>query len=88
MARDPHCRFPGCARPSRRCDLDHVRPFNHRNPQAGGPTAPENLIPLCRRHHLTKHRAGWQVGYNDRSGCVSWTAPTGHTYTDQPVPVA
>ncbi|WP_370131675.1 DUF222 domain-containing protein [Streptacidiphilus sp. EB103A] len=82
--RDPHCRFPGCTRPSRRCDLDHVTPFNHANPHTGGPTTPDNLIPLCRRHHLTKHRAGWHIGYNNRTGHVTWTAPTGHTYTDQP----
>ncbi|MFC1401511.1 HNH endonuclease signature motif containing protein [Streptacidiphilus cavernicola] len=88
IARDPHCRFPGCTRPSRRCDLDHVVPFNHANPQAGGPTTPDNLIPLCRRHHLTKHRAGWHIGYSSASGNVTWTAPTGHTYTDQPTPAA
>ncbi|TDU05450.1 HNH endonuclease [Streptomyces sp. 846.5] len=87
-ARDPHCRFPGCTRPSPRCDLDHVTPFNHTNPHTGGPTTPDNLIPLCRRHHLTKHRAGWHIGYNTTSGNVTWTAPTGHTYTDQPTPVA
>ncbi|MEY9840920.1 hypothetical protein ABH941_006194 [Streptacidiphilus sp. EB103A] len=82
--RDPHCRFPGCTRPSRHCDLDHVTPFNHANPHTGGPTTPDNLIPLC-RHHLTKHHAGWHIGYNNRTGHVTWTAPTGHTYTDQPV---
>ena len=87
-ARDPHCRFPGCMRASRRCDLDHVVPFNHAKPQAGGPTTPDNLIPLCRRHHLTKHRAGWHIGYNSSSGNVTWTAPTGHTYTDQPTPAS
>ena len=87
-ARDPHCRFPGCTRTSRRCDLDHVIPFNHAKPQAGGMTTPDNLIPLCRRHHLTKHRAGWHIGYNSASGNVTWTAPTGHTYTDQPVPTS
>jgi hypothetical protein len=85
-ARDPHCRFPGCTRPSRHCDIDHVTPFNHTNPRTGGPTTPDNLIPLCRRHHLTKHRAGWHIGYNTTTGDVTWTAPTGHTYTDQPQP--
>ncbi|MFC1399794.1 MULTISPECIES: HNH endonuclease signature motif containing protein [Streptacidiphilus] len=53
IARDPHCRFPGCTRPSRRCDLDHAVPFNHTKPHSGGLTTPDNLIPLCRRHHLT-----------------------------------
>lgn len=82
IARDPRCRFPGCNRASRRCDLDHVVAFNHENPRAGGRTTPDNLIPLCRRHHLTKHRAGWRIGYDQHTGDVRWTAPTGHTYMD------
>jgi hypothetical protein len=77
VARDRHCRFPGCPRPAHRCDLDHVQPYRH-----GGPTTPENLIALCRRHHLTKHRAGWTVTHNPTTGTVTWTAPTGHTYHD------
>ncbi|MEZ0065342.1 hypothetical protein ABIA32_001338 [Streptacidiphilus sp. MAP12-20] len=81
VARDAYCRFPGCPRPAARCDLDHVRPFDHENPQAGGPTTPENLIALCRRHHLTKHRAGWQVHHDPATNTVTWTAPTGHTYS-------
>lgn len=29
LQRDRTCRFPGCAQPSRRCDLDHRVPFQH-----------------------------------------------------------
>ncbi|MEZ0066423.1 hypothetical protein ABIA32_002433 [Streptacidiphilus sp. MAP12-20] len=80
-ARDRHCRFPGCTRAARRCDLDHVRPFDHHNPAAGGPTTPENLLTLCRRHHLAKHRAGWHLAHDPATGTATWTAPTGHRYT-------
>jgi hypothetical protein len=84
IARDVTCRFPGCARAAGRCDLDHVVPFNHDDPRAGGPTTPANLIALCRRHHLLKHRGGWQVRHNPRTHEVHWTAPTRHHYTSTP----
>ncbi|MCX6399745.1 MAG: hypothetical protein NTX33_07440 [Propionibacteriales bacterium] len=47
--RDHTCRFPWCARPATKCDLDHVTPHNK-----GGPTCPCNLAPACRRHHRAK----------------------------------
>ena len=84
VARDVTCRFPGCVRAAGRCDLDHVVPFNHDDPRAGGPTTPENLIALCRRHHLLKHRGGWQVRHDPRTHEVRWTAPTRHHYTTAP----
>ncbi|WP_163620906.1 HNH endonuclease signature motif containing protein, partial [Microbacterium sp. B35-30] len=49
-ARDEHCRFPGCRRPVRRCDIDHTIDHAH-----GGPTSHDNLAHLCRRHHVLKH---------------------------------
>ncbi|MGI3198029.1 HNH endonuclease [Streptomyces sp. GLT-R25] len=71
--------------PARRCDLDHVRPFDHARPERGGPTTPENLQPLCRRHHRLKtHHPGWSVGRDARTGGAVWTAPTGHTYINTP----
>ena len=36
--RDGTCRHPGCSVPADACDIDHVRPFNHTDPTAGGPT--------------------------------------------------
>ncbi|MFI0433200.1 MAG: DUF222 domain-containing protein, partial [Candidatus Nanopelagicales bacterium] len=53
-AREPHCRMPGCRRAAAHCDLDHVIPF----PQGPG-TTPDNLGPLCRRHHLLKTHFGF-----------------------------
>jgi hypothetical protein len=50
--RDRHrCRFPGCE--SRRVDLHHIRFWAN-----GGETKFENLICLCRRHHVIVHDKG------------------------------
>lgn len=49
--RDGRCRVPGCAVPAERCDIDHHTPY-----EAGGPTGPNNLWVLCRRHHRLKSR--------------------------------
>jgi hypothetical protein len=54
-AREPYCRFPGCRQPAPRCDLDHAIPWPR------GATVPENLGPLCRRHHGLKTHLGWQL---------------------------
>jgi hypothetical protein len=76
--RDGTCRFPGCATPATRCDLDHAIPY----PQ--GPTTPENLHALCRRHHSFKHHAGWSIHLNPNNATLTWTSPTGRTYTTHP----
>ncbi|OBH55079.1 HNH endonuclease signature motif containing protein [Mycobacterium sp. E2479] len=81
--RDLTCRFPGCSRPAKVCDLDHTIPFNHRDPAAGGRTTAENLKCLCRQHHRLKTFGGWR----DRQladGTVVWTSPSGRTYRTSP----
>lgn len=52
IARDRHCRFPGCDRPSQWCDAHHVVHWAD-----GGPTALWNLKLLCRFHHTLEHRS-------------------------------
>ncbi|MFJ1993783.1 HNH endonuclease signature motif containing protein [Streptomyces asiaticus] len=85
IARDAYCTFPTCRMPAHRCDLDHVEPFNHHDRAAGGQTVPENLGALCRRHHRMKtHHPGWAVKRDSRTGTTTWTAPTGHRYTNRP----
>jgi Domain of unknown function (DUF222) len=79
-ARDGTCRFPGCRQPARRCDLDHVTPW------PDGPTSATNMIAVCRHHHRLKHSARWHVAAA-RDGTVTWSAPTGRTYTTRPPPV-
>jgi hypothetical protein len=44
-ARDRHCRFPGCRRPAKQCDLDHLIPWGP------GTTQASNLACLCRYHY-------------------------------------
>ena len=71
LANDVWCRFPYCGMPSHLCDLDHWRPFNHTDPEAGGWTVLGDLIPLCRADHQRKHLAEWEPTlYTDRR--VEW----------------
>ena len=78
VARDGHCRFPGCRVPTQRCDIDHTR-----DAAQGGPTATDNLAHLCRGHHTLKHHSDWRTT-QDSGGVLTWTSPTGRTYTDRP----
>ena len=50
IARDRHCQHPGCHRPAKWCDIDHIIAWQH-----GGPTTLDNLQLLCRYHHRLKH---------------------------------
>jgi Domain of unknown function (DUF222) len=78
IARDGTCRMPGCHRPARRSQLDHLEPWA----AAGrhGDTTADNLHAVCGRHHHLKHKAGWQVTRTD-TGETDWTSPTGHRYS-------
>ena len=55
VARDRTCVWPGCCRPSTRCEHDH------RTPHPRGSTCECNLDPLCKRHHKAKHSEGVTV---------------------------
>ena len=70
----PTCVFPGCRFEAYDCDLDHRRPH-----AAGGATHNDNLGPLCRHHHMTRHHANWAYQRLD-NGDHQWTSPLGHTY--------
>jgi Domain of unknown function (DUF222) len=78
--RDRTCRFPGCRHPARRCDIDHGRPYPE------GPTSAGNLCCLCRHHHRLKHHGNWTVDHGP-DGTITWTSPTGRTYTTTPEPI-
>jgi len=96
IARDRTCQFPGCARASYLCDLDHVTPFT--GTDEGGATSADNLLALCRRHHRLKTHNHWTLRVRkpdddltadspDRepredSGetIIEWTSPRGAVY--------
>lgn len=79
VLRDRTCVFPFCAREARRCDVDHVEPF-----EAGGATRADNLAPACRRHHRLKtHHRGWHYRVL-HPGTYLWTDPHGRQYLRDP----
>jgi hypothetical protein len=78
--RDGTCRYPFSNRPARQTDLDHSLDWQYH-----GPTAHNNLAHLSRGAHILKHHAGWSYTHaDDGTGTLTWTTPTGHTYTTQP----
>lgn len=83
--RDVTCTFPGCRVPARRCDLDHVTPYDP-TADPSAQTREDNLIALCRHHHRLKTHAGWRPHRDPATGTVTWDTPTGHAYTRDPVP--
>ena len=67
---------PHCNRPARRCDCDHIEPFD-----SGGVTCPTcNLAPLCRHHHRLKTLAGWRYWMLGPPGTYLWADPHGLLY--------
>jgi len=48
------CRFPGCE--SRRVDLHHIRYWSN-----GGCTKLDNLVSLCKYHHMLVHERGYLI---------------------------
>ncbi|KQZ83263.1 HNH endonuclease [Microbacterium sp. Root166] len=78
--RADRCMAPGCGIPAARCEIDHTIAWEH-----GGPTALENLAPLCKGHHTIEHHGGWRVEQvPDSGGALHWTSPSGRHYTVQP----
>ncbi|WP_424935517.1 MULTISPECIES: DUF222 domain-containing protein [Bacteria] len=84
-ARDRHCRFPGCRRAARRCEIDHN--YDHAK---GGRTEISNLCCLCPTHHALKHpdhdqRWRWRA-IQRPGGVIDWISPAGKVYTDAAPP--
>jgi 5-methylcytosine-specific restriction endonuclease McrA len=81
ILRDRTCVFPHCSRDARDCDLDHIDAYDEDGPP--GQTHPDNLAPLCRRHHRAKTSGRWRYRRR-RDGTYTWTDPLGHTYLTRP----
>ena len=74
IARDQHCQFPGCRRPARYDDLDHVAAWRD-----GDRTTEANTTSLCRRHHRLKHSGRWRIDRDDTTGITTWTNRAGRS---------
>jgi hypothetical protein len=59
-ARDQHCVWPGCDRPSSWTSGHHLVHWVH-----GGTSDLPNLALLCYRHHWMVHEGGWQLVRTD-----------------------
>jgi Domain of unknown function (DUF222)/HNH endonuclease len=58
--RDRHCQHPGCRAPAKWCDVHHLVHWIN-----GGATDLDNLVLLCRRHHVAHHEGGWHITRED-----------------------
>ncbi|WP_210385962.1 HNH endonuclease signature motif containing protein [Corynebacterium sp. HMSC28B08] len=84
IGRDAHCRFPGCDVPAHRCQVDHVKRYDHDNPADGGPTATANLHLLCGKHHRLKTAGNWDATIHSDAS-ETWTSHgDGHVIVTTP----
>ena len=77
----PTCAFPGCGRPARDCDMDHLRAWSE-----GGTTDDDNLDPECRHHHRMRHETRWAASRDPDTGDLAWTTPLGVIIDADPPP--
>lgn len=73
--------FPGCRRPARECDIDHLVDW-----QFGGTTSADNTAPECEHHHVVKHGSLWRVQRDPDTGRLVWMSPTGYEADADPPP--
>ncbi|SDH83847.1 HNH endonuclease signature motif containing protein [Agrococcus jejuensis] len=77
VARDRHCRAPGCTAPPGWCETHHVTPWSY-----GGDTDVDNGILLCQHHHTELHRGALTI---TRAPQPTITEPADHP-TDPSTP--
>ena len=70
------CRFPGCE--SRRVGLHHIQFWSH-----GGRTDLDNLISLCKYHHLLVHERGYLIAAKP-GGSFAFYRPDGTALPPSP----
>ncbi len=84
-ARDHTSRAPGSVATAEHTDADHVIPYDHDNPDRGGPTSETNLVCLDRRHHRFKTRGYWTAHLQHDTDELVWTTLTGRRYATTPM---
>jgi hypothetical protein len=72
------CRFPGCE--SRRVDLHHIQYWSN-----GGGTKLDNLVSLCKYHHMLVHERGYLIAAA-RDGTFTFYRPDGTAFPSCPPP--
>jgi len=70
VIRDRHCSFPGCTRLPIACDAHHIVHWAD-----GGPTSLDNMVLLCRLHHVMTHQTPWSVHIDPDTALPVWTGP-------------
>ena len=64
--RDRVCQVPKCDM-SVGLEIDHIKPFSE-----GGPASLENLVRLCKRHHLQKTHDGYRLIKGEKANETKW----------------
>ena len=100
ILRDDTCVFPGCDKPARLADLDHIDPWQSQQPpDPNDPDDPEpdedqepqtttgNLAVLCRYHHRLKTHYRWhyeRLAHAGIGAAYQWISPTGQIIRRDP----
>jgi hypothetical protein len=74
-ARDRGCRWPGCPTPAAWTDAHHLKAWRHHHI-----TRVEDLLSLCRYHHVRVHEGGWRIHLDPATGQVHVTRPDASPY--------
>jgi len=78
-ARDRGCRWPGCDAPVSWTDAHHLTAWYH-----GGRTDIDQLLSLCRYHHVKVHEGHWRIRLDPTTGHVHLNRPDGTPYELSP----
>ena len=73
-ARDLHCQFPSCAR-SANLEAHHIRMWSE-----GGPTDLDNMLLLCRSHHIAVHESRLRITRSGERFAGALRAGTGFAF--------
>jgi hypothetical protein len=76
--RQPRCANPACQQPARRCEIDHIDPFDPARP-AAEQTITSNMQHLCKACHDLKTSHSWEYQRDPQTGDTTITTPHGLT---------
>ncbi|MEX1218152.1 MAG: DUF222 domain-containing protein [Acidimicrobiales bacterium] len=79
VARDRHCRAPGCRTGPQHCDSHHVVHW-----AAGGTTDLSNLVLLCGSHHRLFHSRGYQLSLDPVTAELTVRSAAGWSRSTRP----